>query len=448
MRRNKIITYSILLSMGAMVFTGCSNSHTKPAKEATTEVKKESSDDLLKAVDYDVSQYVTLPENYMNMEIQLENKYEFNNDNFKEYVNNILSSYPGYKKTDKDTVAEKDLVNIDYEGKMNGETFEGGSDTGYHLLIGSHSFIEGFEEGLVGKKVGETVTLNLKFPDDYAQKDFAGKDVVFSVTINSIDQEEKITYDTMTDDYVKENLKTYYNVETKDALISALKEEYEHQLKDAKDNDTQQAVLKKLTEEGKITLPDGLLDKSVQEYKKNIEDNAKNNNMSYEDYLKQYYNNMTDEEFTKEIQTSCEANLKQELALQRVIYDQKITVSDSDFNDFVDQYVTYYGYNSKDEFFKQYGGENRLRLTFAENRALEEVTKNAKVTFSADAKNATPDAGVNTDATTATEQSTETTQTTEGTTQAATSETATDASTETSTETSTEKQDTLTKKKQ
>lgn len=92
--------------------------------------------------------------------------------------------------TEADTVAENgDKVNIDYTGYMDGEKFKGGSTEGQgtDLVLGSGSYIDGFEEGVVGHKVGETFDLNLKFPDDYkANTELAGKDVTFEVTLNGV----------------------------------------------------------------------------------------------------------------------------------------------------------------------------------------------------------------------------------------------------------------------
>ena len=91
--------------------------------------------------------------------------------------------------TDRDDVQDGDIVNIDYVGTLDGEEFDGGSSEGYELEIGSGTFIDGFEEGLIGCTVGETVDLDLTFPEDYSSEDLAGQDVVFTVTINSILQE-------------------------------------------------------------------------------------------------------------------------------------------------------------------------------------------------------------------------------------------------------------------
>ena len=116
------------------------------------------------------------------------------------YINYTLSGDASYEEVkDRDTVQSGDTVNIDYTGKIDGETFDGGSAEGYNLQIGSGSFISGFEDGLIGKKAGSTVTLHLKFPDDYTNTDVAGKDVDFDVTINRI---ETLVTPELTDDWV------------------------------------------------------------------------------------------------------------------------------------------------------------------------------------------------------------------------------------------------------
>ena len=85
-------------------------------------------------------------------------------------------------------VKEGDTVNIDYTGYKDGEAFAGGSTNGggAYLVIGSGTYIDGFEDGLIGHRVGETVDLNLTFPEDYGAEELAGADVVFNVTINGI----------------------------------------------------------------------------------------------------------------------------------------------------------------------------------------------------------------------------------------------------------------------
>ena len=104
-------------------------------------------------------------------------------------ANQVMNSYLSQNCTVEVTdrpVKEGDVVNIDYVGKKDGVAFDGGTAQGYDLTIGSNSFIDGFEEGLIGAELGETLDLNLTFPEQYHSADLAGADVVFTVTVNSI----------------------------------------------------------------------------------------------------------------------------------------------------------------------------------------------------------------------------------------------------------------------
>lgn len=115
-------------------------------------------------------------------------KIDTKSDDFKKIedmiISNDVASYGLYVVNTKGKVKEGDTVNIDYVGKKGGVAFDGGTANGYNLTIGSNTFIEGFEEGLIDKEIGSTVDLNLTFPKDYGNEELNGADVVFTVTIN------------------------------------------------------------------------------------------------------------------------------------------------------------------------------------------------------------------------------------------------------------------------
>lgn len=120
---------------------------------------------------------------------------------------------------DRDVVEVGDLANIDFVGTMDGEEFEGGSGSDYDLLIGSGSFIDGFEEGVVDMKVGETKDIALTFPENYYEE-MAGKDVVFAVTVNSIS-----TYDReKAKEELEQSAQETYNSQVAIELIDTIKE--------------------------------------------------------------------------------------------------------------------------------------------------------------------------------------------------------------------------------
>lgn len=131
-----------------------------------------------------LSKYVDLGE-YKDINV------DTSSDEFKEYYNDQISSDVKsndlYETKKEGIVAEGDIANIDYEGKKDGVAFEGGTDKGYDLEIGSNSFIDGFEDGLIGVEIGSTVDLNLKFPENYGNDELNGAEVVFTVTVNLVD---------------------------------------------------------------------------------------------------------------------------------------------------------------------------------------------------------------------------------------------------------------------
>ena len=141
------------------------------------------------------SDYVELPDDYKHQSVEVAKPDDPTDEEVEQRIQAVLQSNGALEEVDR-KVEEGDTVNIDYVGKIDGEEFAGGSGS-YDLLIGSGAFIEGFEDGLIGAKKGETLDLNLKFPDDYPAEDVAGKDVVFTVTVN------KISEYALSDDFVK-----------------------------------------------------------------------------------------------------------------------------------------------------------------------------------------------------------------------------------------------------
>lgn len=144
--------------------------------------------------------YVELPEKYERLHVQAAKPVDPTDDEVEARISTELQNRTTTQEVDR-KVKEGDTVNIDFVGKMDGEAFEGGSGTGYDLVIGSHSFIDGFEDGLIGAKKGEVRDLELTFPEDYhPEEGLNGKDVVFTVTVNTVS--ESVTPE-LNDDYVR-----------------------------------------------------------------------------------------------------------------------------------------------------------------------------------------------------------------------------------------------------
>ncbi|MBQ8032102.1 MAG: FKBP-type peptidyl-prolyl cis-trans isomerase, partial [Butyrivibrio sp.] len=137
-------------------------------------------------LDVDVDSLVKLGD-YKDITVEAK-KTEVTDQDVEDALNSTYSANPEMLEVTDRAIEEGDTANIDYEGKYadTKEAFQGGTAQGYDLAIGSGQFIDGFEDGLVGVKTGETVDLNLQLPENYGSADLAGKDVIFTVTVNSI----------------------------------------------------------------------------------------------------------------------------------------------------------------------------------------------------------------------------------------------------------------------
>jgi trigger factor len=174
----------------------------------TVAIRTTSNSDMSAGLDEDgkisgvnVSDYITLAD-YKNISIP-EDEVAATDEEVDEDINSTLEEYEYVSDDTSLEVADGDVVNIDYVGTVDGEEFDGGSSDGegYDLTIGSGTFVDDFEEQLIGAHPGDEVTVEVTFPDDYTSEDLAGKDAVFAVTINGITVTPELT-----DDFVAENL--------------------------------------------------------------------------------------------------------------------------------------------------------------------------------------------------------------------------------------------------
>lgn len=127
---------------------------------------------------------------YKGVEVK-KNSTEVTPEELEQRIQGILDANPEYIEITDRPAQNGDIVNIDFVGMKDGEAFDGGTAEDFPLELGSHSFIEGFEEGLVGAEAGSELSLNLTFPEDYFNADLAGQEVVFDVTVNSIEERKE-----------------------------------------------------------------------------------------------------------------------------------------------------------------------------------------------------------------------------------------------------------------
>lgn len=327
----------------------------------------------------DANEYVTLGK-YRKMDISVE-KEEITEEHVKAYIENILNYYPTYNTLDKTIVENGDFVNIDFEGLKDGVAFEGGTAKDQVLEIGSNSFIKGFEEGLIGVTVGETVALDLTFPDPYERNpDLAGAAVVFNVKVNSIVEPEEVSYEALTDEYVVTNLSFMGYSSVQDMKDKILKELTASNESDAKSS-VRQAILDKLLEVCPVKkLPEGELDKRVKEYKDSFASQCKEQyGMELAKFLETYYQT-TEEEFTEQITSYMKENIELELILQAIADKESIEIDEEGYKEFIKNTLSYYQYESEEELYKA-NGEEYWKTTYLGNLVIDMLEKEANITY-------------------------------------------------------------------
>lgn len=203
----------LAIAMGAVLLTGCTTS--KSSAEATTETAGNALDfssvysenGTLEGVD--AEKYVTLCD-YSTFAFKAADL-KASDDEIQTEINGILEDNKTEKQNKDRKIADGDTVNLDYKGFIDGKEFDGGSAEGQTLVIGSGSFIDDFEQQLIGYKGGDEVKVEVTFPEDYGKKEYAGKDATFECKINYIS--EQITPE-LTDEFVKTTLKDSYGYES------------------------------------------------------------------------------------------------------------------------------------------------------------------------------------------------------------------------------------------
>lgn len=279
-------------------------------------------------------------------------------------------------------IAEGDIVNIDYVGKIDGKKFDGGSAEGYELTIGSGAFIDGFETGLIGKKVGEEVVLNLTFPADYPQESLQSKETEFTVTVNSAKREVLPEYNL---DYVQ-NTTEYDTIE---AYEEAVREKL-YADKESEAITTQQTELwSKALENTEVkNYPEKELDYYIQFNSDQMDEMAKMYGMSREDLLASY-NFGDEEEFAAVNEDSSKLRIKQEMLIEYIAAKEKLEYTDKEKNKLIKEFEAT-GYD--DEAIKTQTGRNMedyVRIELLYQKVLEFLLENANIT---DAPEAVPEA--------------------------------------------------------
>lgn len=315
-------------------------------------------------------EYVKLGQ-YKGLEVTVES-YEVTDEEMETQIQRLLQDKATSEEVTGRPVQDGDIVNIDYEGLLDGEAFEGGSAEAFDLTIGSGSFIAGFEEGLIGAGIGESKSLNLTFPDPYEKNaDLAGKPVVFNVTVNSIKQPVTPEFN---DAFVQTLGDQYKTVED---YKSALKTSLEEQKKQSVESDKMTSLRQLLYDNSEIVkYPEGALDDYIKEMTDYYTNYAASVELTLAEYLEQYMS-MDEAQFQEEAKAVAEQNVGMELIINAIAEKEKITLSDDEYKELCAQYTEEFGFESEEQFLEYYGGEEDVKMNMLSDKVMEFVAENA-----------------------------------------------------------------------
>lgn len=278
--------------------------------------------------------------------------------------------YNAQEVTDR-PAQEGDIVNISYVGKVDGKEFEGGKGSNYDLELGSKTFIEGFEEGLVGVTKGQELDINVTFPDPYQNNtELSGKPAVFSVSVNSISKAPELT-----DEWVASN--TEYK--TVDEYKAAMKDMLQESSDGQSDYYLKNGLFNKVMENSTISdYPEDLLTTETENYKKQIEQYyGAQAQMTLDDLISAQ--GITVEEFENMAKEKAKERLGQKMIVQAIMDAEGMHFTQADYDKLVDEYVKNYKFQSKEAMISQYG-EDVIKDNILWDKVCEVLIANANIT--------------------------------------------------------------------
>lgn len=359
-----------------------STAETATAETATSESADDSAYDYLAEFSYsdgfdengylkDVTalDYVTLPDDYADITIDA-SLGEVSDQDISDYINsNVLSSFATTNQVTDRAAAMGDTVNIDYVGSIDGVEFDGGSAQGYNLELGSGSFIDDFEDQIAGHTPGETFDVTVTFPENYSSADLAGKDAVFSTTLNYIN--ETVTPE-LTDAWVQENLSPTMGVSDVASLNEFVKNQiaFKNQYSDVYTAlHDKVSFAEELPESGKEYFRNVLL-YGIYSYAQNYGTDM--NTIASSGFLGSGYS--TVEEFIEDMDGSISTQLEQTLLLQAIAEKEGLKCDTDTLNA---EFVNQYGVKDPSNFTAIYG-ENYVKCQLLDSLVMQSLIDNVK----------------------------------------------------------------------
>lgn len=265
---------------------------------------------------------------------------------------------------------DNDQTVINFDGFVDGVPFEGGKGEDYPLTLGSHSFIDTFEEQLIGKKIGEEVEVNVKFPEEYQAKELAGKDAMFKVTIKEIKEKELPELD---DEFASDVSEFETLVEYKSDIKAKLLEKKDKEAKRAKEDE----VVDKIIENSTMEIPDAMLDTQVRQMADEFAQRIQQQGLSVEQYFQ--FTGTDSKSFIETLKPQATKRIQSRLVLETIAKAENITATEEDLEKEIADMASMY--QMELDKVKEIIGEKekeQMKMDIAVQKAVDFVSNEAK----------------------------------------------------------------------
>lgn len=261
-------------------------------------------------------------------------KVDITEEKLNEEIERLRANAAKLKEVEEKTAAElNDVVNINFEGFIDGEAFEGGKAEGFDLTLGSKSFIDTFEEQITGHKKGDEFDVNVTFPENYGAANLSGKPALFKVKVNSIKRKEEAE---LNDDLAKE-----LGYDSLEDLKSKTKENLTKREENRIESDFRNKVVEKVVENVSVEVPEQLVQKEIQYRMSEFAQQLQMQGMSIGQYFEMTGQNA--EKMRETLKESAEKSIKAQLVLDEIAKVENISATDEDVNKEIEKMAEMYG---------------------------------------------------------------------------------------------------------
>ena len=305
---------------------------------------------------------------YKGIEIK-KKEYNVSDDDVEHELGHMAEKNARLVSIDDRPVENKDITVIDFEGFVDEKPFEGGKAEKYELTIGSNTFIPGFEDQIIGMKIGEEKDINVTFPEEYFSEELKGKPAVFKVKLHEIKKKELPKLD---DEFAKDTSE----FDTLKELKESIKEKLEEENKKRAKYETEDEAIKKACETVDIEIPSGMIETEIDNAVNEVKARLQYQGMTLESYLDMIGKTM--EEFRKEYEEQAKTSVKNRLVLDAIIKEEKIEPDEKAINEKLQEMAKIYG-KDENELKDNEGFMNYIKESLSHEKVVEFIVSNAKI---------------------------------------------------------------------